>query len=59
VSLSLYTGDKRWDWGFGCKIFITTIASKSLCFFIDIVVIFVDIRKVHEKWSIFCFYGMF
>uniref|UniRef100_A0A914C8U0 Uncharacterized protein n=1 Tax=Acrobeloides nanus TaxID=290746 RepID=A0A914C8U0_9BILA len=21
--------------------------------------IFVDIRKVHEKWSIFCFYGMF
>ena len=23
------------------------------------VAIFVDIRKVHEKWSIFCFYGMF
>jgi hypothetical protein len=22
------------------------------------VAIFVDIRKVHEKWSIFCFYGM-
>ena len=21
--------------------------------------IFVDIQKVHEKWSIFCFYGIF